>query len=74
LPPYFGALTRAGSETVQLTAKGGVPFALSYDSFDHDAGTFVVHGSVVSGSFDWQVEATRADVPLLQVVKPASGK
>jgi hypothetical protein len=70
LPSYFGALTRAGSETVSLTAKGSVPFSLSYDSFDHDAGTFVVHGSVQSGSFDWEVYATRADVPLLQVVKP----
>ena len=74
LPPYFSALTRAGSETVQLTAKGGTPFTLSYDSFNHNAGTFVAHGSVPSGSFDWQVEATRADVAPLQVVKPTPGK
>lgn len=74
LPPYFGALTRAGSETVYLTAKGKVPFSLSYDSFDHDAGTFIVYGSTQSGSFDWQVEATRADVAPLQVVKPTPGK
>jgi hypothetical protein len=74
LPSYFGALTRTGSETVELTAKGGTPFILSYDSFNHDAGTFVVHGSVASGSFDWQVEATRADVAPLQVVRPTLGK
>jgi prepilin-type N-terminal cleavage/methylation domain-containing protein len=74
LPSYFGALTRSGSETVYLTAKGNAPFSLSYDSFNHEAGTFVVHGSVPSGSFDWQVEATRADVPPLQVVKPTPGK
>jgi hypothetical protein len=74
LPSYFGALTRTGSETVYLTAKGSMPFSLSYDSFNHDAGTFVVHGSVPSGSFDWQVEATRADVAPLQVVKPTPGK
>ena len=74
LPPYFGALTRAGSETVYLTAKGSVPFTLSYDGFSHDEGTFIVHGNVQSGSFDWQVEATRADVPELQVVKPTPGK
>ncbi len=70
LPSYFSALTRAGSETVYLTAKGSMPFVLSYDNFDHDAGTFVVHASAQSGSFDWEVYATRADVPLLQVVKP----
>ena len=74
LPSYFAALTRAGSETVSLTAKGTTPFSLSYDSFSHDAGTFIVHGTLPSGQFDWQVVATRADVPALQVIKPTPTK
>jgi hypothetical protein len=72
LPSYFKDLTRPGSATVLLTAQGVAPYLLSYDNFSGN--TFTVHGSIPSGSFDWQVEATRADVPLLQVMKPTPGK
>ena len=67
LPSYFDALTRDRSATVNLTAKGAVPFSLSYDRFDEKS--FVVHGSILNGAFDWEVKATRDDQPPLTVEK-----
>lgn len=65
LPDYFDALTRDGSATVLLTAKGDQPFLLSYDRFDEKS--FVVHGAKADGEFDWEVKATRQDVPPLEI-------
>lgn len=69
LPEYFDELTRDNTTTILLTAKGSLPFTLSYDSFDEKS--FVVHGSISEGYFDWQAEATRADVAPLVVEKPS---
>lgn len=65
LPEYFNALTRDNTTTILLTAKGRVPFFLSYDDFDEKS--FVVYGSVEEGEFEWEVKAVRADVEPLQV-------
>jgi len=69
LPEYFNRLVREGSETVLLTAQSEQPFMLSYDSFDFADNKFEVHGTIPNGEFDWQVNATRADLPPLQVEK-----
>ena len=65
LPDYFDALTRDHSATVLLTARGDIPFLLSYDNFDEKS--FVVHGTLPDRAFDWEVKATRQDVPALKV-------
>ncbi|MCM2282866.1 MAG: hypothetical protein NDI61_13585 [Bdellovibrionaceae bacterium] len=65
LPAYYDALTRDGSATVLLTAKGPRPYLLSYDGFNEKS--FRVHGTEPSGEFDWEVKAVRADVPALRV-------
>ncbi len=65
LPDYFDALTRDHTATVLLTAKGEMPFLLSYDRFDEKS--FVVHGAKADGEFNWEVKAVRADVPALEV-------
>lgn len=65
LPEYFDALTRDNTTTILLTAKGKIPFLLSYDDFDEKS--FVVYGSVEKGEFEWEVKAVRADVEPLQV-------
>lgn len=65
LPDYFDALTRDHTATVLLTAKGEMPFLLSYDRFDEKS--FMVHGAKADGAFDWEVKATRQDVPPLEV-------
>ncbi len=68
LPEYFEALTREGSATVLLTARGNQPFNLSYDNFRGKA--FEVYGTSPDGEFDWEVKATRADVSPLEAVYP----
>ncbi len=65
LPNYFDALTRDHTATVLLTAKGETPFPLSYDEFNEKS--FVAHGAKADGEFDWEVKATRADVPALEI-------
>ncbi len=65
LPDYFDVLTRDRSATVLLTARGATPFLLSYDGFDEKG--FVVHGTLPDGEFDWEVKATRQDVPPIEV-------
>lgn len=65
LPDYFDALTRDNEATVLLTAKGETPFLLSYDQFDKKS--FVVHGTLPDGKFDWEVKSVRADIPALEV-------
>ncbi|MCB9763649.1 MAG: hypothetical protein H6739_28025 [Alphaproteobacteria bacterium] len=65
LPAYFEALTRPEGRTVQLTAKGRVPFLLSYE--DIEDGRFTVYGTVPDGVFSWEVRAVRADVERLVV-------
>lgn len=63
LPDYFEALTRQEGRTVHLTARGRIPFLLSYD--DIMDGRFSVHGTAPDGGFSWEVRATRADLPPL---------
>jgi hypothetical protein len=63
LPDYFEALTRPGDRTVQLTARGREPFALSHGGVAD--GAFEVFGARADGEFDWEVRAARADVPAL---------
>ncbi|MBI5220943.1 MAG: hypothetical protein HY978_03890 [Candidatus Liptonbacteria bacterium] len=67
LPDYFDALTRDGSETVLLAARGKTPFLMSFDDFDKKHNQFKVYGTVSDGEFDWEVKATRADQPPLEV-------
>ena len=63
LPDYFEALTRPEGRTVQLTARGREPFALSHDGVA--AGRFQAFGTRADGEFDWEVRAVRADVDAL---------
>jgi hypothetical protein len=63
LPDYFEALTRPDGRTVQLTARGSEPFALSHGGVAD--GAFEVFGGRADGEFDWEVRAARADVPAL---------
>ncbi len=65
LPAYFEALTSPTDRTVHLTAIGPEPFMLSYTPVE--AGRFTVYGSRPDGTFAWQVNAVRADVPPLEV-------
>lgn len=65
LPDYFEALTRTDGRTVQLTAKGTMPFMLS--ASDVANGSFQVYGSKADGSFYWEVKAVRKDIPPIQV-------
>ncbi len=65
LPGYFDALARDNTTTIILTAKGPTPYLLSYDSFDERS--FIVHGTVPDGEFDWELKAVRGDVEPLQV-------
>lgn len=65
LPEYFEYLTRKGSRTIQLTARGSTPFSLS--ASDIVSGKFTIFSSSKEGSFDWEVKAIRADQPELGV-------
>jgi len=65
LPDYFEALTLPGERTVQLTARGRAPFALSHGGVVD--GAFEAFGARADGEFDWEVRAVRADVPALEV-------
>jgi len=69
LPDYFEALTVKEGRTVQLTARGRVPFALSHGGVAE--GRFEVFGSVGEGEFDWEVRAARADRAPLETDLPA---
>jgi hypothetical protein len=68
LPEYFEALTRPEDRTVQLTARGRDPFALSHGGVAD--GAFEAFGARADGEFDWEVRAVRADVPPLDVEVP----
>lgn len=68
LPDYFEALTRPEGRTVQLTARGREPFALSHDGVAE--GAFEVFGAKADGEFDWEVRAVRSDVPPLETDLP----
>jgi Concanavalin A-like lectin/glucanases superfamily len=69
LPDYFEALTRPEGRTVQLTARGREPFALSHDGVAD--GAFQAFGAKADGEFDWEVRAVRADVAALVTDLPA---
>jgi len=64
LPAYFEDLTQLAGRTVQLTAQGTVPFALSASAVS--TGQFTVYGEV-GGLFSWEVKAVRKDIPALVV-------
>jgi hypothetical protein len=64
LPDYFEALTRSQGRTIQLTAKGRIPYVLSYE--DIEDGVLSVYGTQPDGQFSWEVRAVRADLPELE--------
>ncbi|MCP4651940.1 MAG: hypothetical protein GY858_00950 [Candidatus Omnitrophica bacterium] len=63
LPEYFEALARKKDRTIQLTARGPMPYVLSCSAIKD--GKFIAYGSKKDGVFYWEVKAVRADVDVL---------
>lgn len=60
LPAYFEDLTDIKGRTVQVTARGTIPFMLSCT--DVANAEFSVHSEQLDGQFYWEVKAVRRDI------------